>query len=76
MTTPLDFLSWLADNPYPDLQELVAEYGSYTQIPAHAWAAYDLAREDWNARRLERLGGPTRDTRDVLTEIKGRPSRK
>jgi hypothetical protein len=76
MTDPLDFSQWVKACPYPDLQELVHRYGTHAAIPVSAWAAYDQAREDWNNRRLERLGGPTRDTRDVLAEMKARPSRK
>jgi hypothetical protein len=75
-TDHLDFTQWVKACPYPDLQELVNRYGTYAAISVSAWAAYDQAREDWNNRRLERLGGPTAATRDALAEIRSRPSRK
>src|SRR5262249_55762204 len=37
------FAQWLGKNPTPDLQELVAHYGSYDKIPPEAWAEYDKA---------------------------------
>jgi uncharacterized protein (DUF1684 family) len=73
---PFDFAAWLAANPPPDLQALVAGYGNYSAIPPAAWIAFDAAREDWNLRRLERLGGPSAATREALAETRSRPSRK
>lgn len=70
--TILDFHAWIAANPPPDLQEWVRVWGGYHNIP---WADWDAAYADWNARRLERLGGPTAATREALTEVKARPSR-
>jgi hypothetical protein len=34
---PTDYAAWLAENPAPDLQELVRKYGGYNKITAEAW---------------------------------------
>ena len=73
---PNDWHSWLAQNPPPDLQKLVAEHGTYAQITAEAWAAWDKACADWQDRRKERLGGPSIATREALAEMTARPSRR
>jgi len=39
----------------PDLQELVREHGGYEKITAPAWAAFDRANAEYQARRRERL---------------------
>jgi hypothetical protein len=52
-----DFPTWLAQNPAPDLQELVRKHGGYSSIPAEAWAEYDRAVEAWQRRRRDRYGG-------------------
>jgi hypothetical protein len=52
-----DFPTWLAQNPAPDLQELVRKHGGYSNIRAEAWAEYDRAVEAWQRRRRERYGG-------------------
>jgi hypothetical protein len=51
-----DFPTWLAQNPAPDLQELVRKHGGYSNIPAEAWAEHDRAVETWQRRRRERYG--------------------
>jgi len=52
-----DFQEWLKRNPVPSLQELVAKWGTYSNIPAEAWAEFDAARETWEAARKSRLIG-------------------
>jgi hypothetical protein len=42
------------DNAPPDLQELVAAHGGYSNIPATAWAQYDEAMKVWQAQRREK----------------------
>jgi hypothetical protein len=53
-----DFAEWARDNPPPDLQELIARFGSYSAIPASAWIEFDDAMKDWQARYRERGKGP------------------
>lgn len=73
---PDDWTEWLKANPPPDLQALVAQHGSYPAITADAWADWDRRCAEWEARRKERLGGPTPATREALAEMQNRPSRK
>lgn len=51
-----DFHDWIKDHPPPNLQELVARFGTYSAITPDAWAEFDAAREDWEYRRKNRLG--------------------
>jgi hypothetical protein len=37
------------------LATLIAEHGSYAQIPRTAWAEFDNAMAQWRAARLARL---------------------
>jgi len=39
----------------PDLQELVREHGGYEKITARAWAEFDRANREYQARRRELL---------------------
>jgi hypothetical protein len=39
------------DDPPPDLQELVRKHGGYNRITREAWAAWDRANAEWQARR-------------------------
>jgi hypothetical protein len=57
MTDPADWHTWLALNPPPSLQELVAKYGGYDKIPALEWERFDLARTQWESARRDRLLG-------------------
>jgi hypothetical protein len=60
MTNPADFATWLATNPTPSLQTMVAQYGSWGAIPAEAWTKWDNAVSAWeNARRDRLLGSRT-----------------
>jgi hypothetical protein len=45
------YADWLRANPAPDLQELVARFGGYSNITPEAWAAYDRALAEWEERR-------------------------
>jgi len=76
MPDPDDWHEWLKANPPPCLQNLVALYGGYDKITPEAWSLYDEAREEWNARRLTRLNGPSAATREALAEMTARPSRR
>jgi hypothetical protein len=40
----------------PDLQEWVAAFGGYAQIPPEAWQAWDRLHEEYRRRRSE-IGG-------------------
>jgi hypothetical protein len=44
------FETWIKDNPPPDLGELVKAWGTFSQIPPHAWSAWDAQLRDWQAR--------------------------
>jgi len=52
---PADWHEWLAKNPPPDLQALIAKRGMYNNITHEDWAEFDRQREDWDTRRKERL---------------------
>jgi hypothetical protein len=55
---PADYYIWLATNPPPNLQKLVAQYGGlYANITPEAWAKWDNAVETWEAARRDRLLG-------------------
>ena len=58
-----DYAAWLAENPAPDLQELVAKHGGYNKITPEAWAAYDAAMEAWRKRYALRAIGESRAKR-------------
>ena len=60
MTEPSDYAAWLAENPAPDLQELVAKHGGYHKITAAAWAEHDQAMEAWRKRYALRAAGELR----------------
>jgi len=45
------FADWLKRNPAPDLQELVQRYGGFSRVPVEAWAQFDRAKQQWEARR-------------------------
>jgi len=66
MTTDDDgFAAWLRANPVPDLQELlVRKHGGYDRITPEAWADYDRAIVDWQARRRSRSEGGRAEERD------------
>jgi hypothetical protein len=49
-----DFGEWLRSNPAPDLQGLVAQFGSYGAITREAWIEYEIAMTIWQARYRER----------------------
>ena len=51
-----DFAKWLAKNPAPTLAALLAAWGRPDQVPIEAWRAHIHAVQDWNQRRLNRLG--------------------
>lgn len=46
----LTYEEWVADNPPPDLGELVKAYGSFMQIPPSAWAKWDAELRSWQLR--------------------------
>jgi hypothetical protein len=50
-----DFQIWVKANPLPSLQALVAQYGTYSAIPAEAWAQFDHAVAQWQQARKYRL---------------------
>jgi len=53
---PTDFAIWLAENPPPDLQELIdAHGGDYWAIPEEGWRKYLAAVKNWQARRHDRF---------------------
>lgn len=52
-----DYADWLRQNPAPDLQELVRQFGSYTQIPDTAWKKYDSDMANWKRRFRNRAVG-------------------
>jgi hypothetical protein len=52
-----DFAAWLAENPEPDIADLVRQYGSYAAISPQAWAEFDRQVTAWQRRRRERYGG-------------------
>jgi hypothetical protein len=37
-------------SPPPDLAELIAKYGSYSNITAQGWVQYDIALAEWRDR--------------------------
>lgn len=39
----------------PDLQELVAQHGTYSQITPEAWIEWDRAIKEWETRRRDKL---------------------
>jgi hypothetical protein len=43
MTPQADFSEWLRDNPAPDLQALIGQFGSYNAITREAWVEYEIA---------------------------------
>lgn len=45
-----DYAAWLKANPAPDLQKLIAEYGSYAAIPPAQHAQWDRDYADWRDR--------------------------
>ena len=48
----------MGDNRYPDLQNLVRQYGGYWKIPTDEWIKYDAeVGAIWE--RLRRLHSPT-----------------
>jgi hypothetical protein len=47
-------LSWIRENPPPDLQELVVRYGSYVDIPREAWEEWDRKMRAWQQVRRDR----------------------
>jgi hypothetical protein len=49
------FSRWLADNPPPDLQELVERYDGYSKVPPEAWADFERAKVVWEVKRKARL---------------------
>lgn len=59
-----DWKSWLASNPPPDLQELVAHWGGYDKIPESAWDQFQSAKDAWEDRRMTRLLGPRWEIKD------------
>ena len=50
----MTFEQWVEKNPPPDLHELVRKYGEYGAVLGEAWAAYDKAYADWQARYRSR----------------------
>ncbi|MBO0715750.1 MAG: hypothetical protein J2P55_00235 [Rhizobiales bacterium] len=50
MTTDEGFAAWLARNPEPKLQDIIDFAGSYWQITAVDWEAYQAALADWRER--------------------------
>jgi len=56
MDRAVDFAEWVKENPPPDLQELVAKYGTYSAIPEGAWRDFYRRRDLWESRRRDRLG--------------------
>jgi len=48
------FRRWLAANPPPNLDDLIAEHGGYRSIPPAAWDAFDRAYADWSWRYRNR----------------------
>ena len=52
------FEEWLKANPPPDLQALVARWGSYKRIPPDVLGEFNRQRDEWEKRQRERLKGP------------------
>ena len=52
-----DLAAWLAENPEPDIADLIAMYGAYNEIPAEAWREFDRRMAAWQRLRRERYGG-------------------
>ena len=52
---PVDYPTWLAANPPPDLQELVQQWGGFWNIPTEAWNAYRDEMARWQQARRDRL---------------------
>ena len=44
------------DDPAPDLQKLVRQYGGYNRITPEAWAKWDRDSAAWQARRRLKYG--------------------
>jgi hypothetical protein len=57
MTIPLDFPEWLKTHPAPDMQELVALRGGYSNISPQDWIDWDAACAAWESARRDRLLG-------------------
>lgn len=45
-----NYAQWLKANPAPDLQKLVAEFGSYAAIPPWRHEQWDREYADWQER--------------------------
>lgn len=55
MSDPDNFDQWIVKHPPPDLQELVAAFGSYAAITPAAWALHDQRMRRWQLERIDRL---------------------
>ena len=53
--TTTDFAQCVADNPPPDLQELVRAHGTYLDIPEDAWRDYFYRVGVWQGLRRDRF---------------------
>jgi hypothetical protein len=40
-----DYADWLAQNPWPDLQDFVRKHGDYRRMPPEIWATFDRASQ-------------------------------
>jgi hypothetical protein len=56
----------------PDLQSLVAEFGSYAAIPEWAWSDFDKAMGQWQRERREHTAGHVIDGRKAKPPKKKR----
>ena len=52
---PDDWEVWSKENPYPNLQALCEEYGSYGRVPEHIWKDYDRRCKAWDLERRDRF---------------------
>jgi hypothetical protein len=48
------FAEWVAENPAPDLQALVARFDGYSRVPPEAWMEFDNAMRKWQEEYRKR----------------------
>jgi hypothetical protein len=63
-----DFTDWLRENPAPDLQELVRQYGGYDKITPAAWVDWDNRVADWRVRCSNRQSQQPAIAKTAITE--------
>jgi hypothetical protein len=60
----------------PDLQALVAQFGSYAAIPAWAWEEFDRAAAAWGKARREFTAGHVIEQRRGIVKRRRAPARR